>query len=91
MIVTALKSFDHDRQKVRRGEQLNVTSHTARDMRARGLVTFGGEAIGDPLADPAGESQSASPAGQVAPPTTSGGSAVGDSPKRKRKKRPAAE
>lgn len=90
MIVTALKSFDHDRQKVRRGEQLNVTSHTARDMRARGLVTFGGEAIGDPLADPAGDSPSASPAGPVAPPTTSSGSAVGDS-KRKRKKRPAAE
>lgn len=90
MIVTALKSFDHDRQKVRRGEQLNVTSHTARDMRARGLVTFGGEAIGDPLADPAGESPSASPAGPAAPPTTSSESAVGDS-KRKRKKRPAAE
>jgi len=28
MIVTALKSFDHDRQKVRRGDQLNITSHT---------------------------------------------------------------
>jgi len=89
MIVTALKSFDHDRQKVRRGDQLNITSHTARDMRTRGLVTFGGSGIGDPLAESAGESPSASPADQAAPQTISSESAAGG--KKKRRKRAAAE
>lgn len=91
MIVTALKSFDHDRQKVRRGDQLNITSHTARDMRARGLVTFGGSGVGDPLAQSAGESPSALPADQAAPQTTSSESADGAKKKRKRRKRSAAE
>lgn len=91
MIVTALKSFDHDNHKVRRGDQLNITSTLARSLRERGLVTYGGAAEA-PLAQSTGGLSSASPAAQVAQQATSNESADGDSEKpRRKRKRPAAE
>lgn len=89
MIVTAAQEFVHAGRKVRVGDTINIVSTTARDMRTRGLVTFGGSGIGDPLAESAGESPSASPADQAAPQTTSSESAAGG--KKKRRKRAAAE
>ena len=91
MIVTAAKDLIHEGRKVRAGDTINIVSTAARDMRTRGLVTFGGSGIGDPLAESAGESPSALPADQAAPQTTASESADGDSTKRKRKKRRAAE
>lgn len=89
MIVTALHSFDHDQRAYRRGDQLNVTSFTARDLRDRGLVSFNGlpdehpqVADGDPL--------SASLPAQAAPQTTSSESDSGDSPKPKAKRKSKA-
>ena len=89
MIVTAAKDLIHEGRKVRAGDTINIVSTAARDMRTRGLVTFGGSGIGDPLAESAGESPSASPADQAAPQTTSSESAAGA--KKKRRKRAAAE
>lgn len=89
MIVVATQSFDHDRQKVRRGETINITSATARELRARGLVTFGGNPA-DPLAQTAGEPSSASQAAPAAPQTTSPESDAGE-PRPKRRKKAAAE
>lgn len=87
MIVTATQSFTHGNIRVRRGHQLNIVSTVAAKLRDAGLVSFNG-LPGDPPPESAGEPQSASPAGQAAPQTTSNESADGDSetkPKRKRK------
>jgi hypothetical protein len=92
MIVTATADFVHERRKVRTGQQINVHSATARDLRAQGLVTWGGAAVdAGPLAVTAGESLSASPAAQAAPQTTLSGSADGDLEPTTRRRRRKAE
>lgn len=92
MIVTATQSFTHDGIRARRGQQLNIVSTQATKLRDAGLVSFNG-LPGDPPLVPAGDTSSASQAGQAAPQTTSNESADGDSekPKRKRKAKAAPE
>lgn len=70
MIVTAKADFRHGRAQVRAGQQINIVSSEARELRARGLVTWG-EQPADPLPSDPGALQSASPAVQAAPQTTS--------------------
>jgi hypothetical protein len=89
MIVTVTAEFAHNGRKVRGGQQLNITSTLARDLREKGLVAFGGNPAA-PLAQTAGESPSASQAAPAAPQTTSPASDDGE-PKKKRSKRAAAE
>ena len=93
MIVTATQSFTHGNIRARRGQQLNIVSTQAAKLRDAGLVSFNG-LPGDPPPESAGEPQSASPAGQAAPQTTSNESDDGDSdtkPKRKRKAKEAEQ
>ena len=88
MIVTVVHDLIHEGRKVRAGSTVNMVSTTARELRARGLVTFGGVPSA-PLEQTAGGPSSASQADQAAPQTTSGESDAGV--KKKRRKRLAAE
>jgi hypothetical protein len=73
--VIAISSFDHDDQKVRRGQQLTVSPQTADDLVRNALV----RRMRDP-ANPskaAGTRSSASPAAPASPQTTAKQSAGG--------------
>ena len=68
MEVTAITSFDHDHQRVRRGDPLTVSPEVGRQLIASGLVRQVGEPANPSLA--AGALSSASQAAQVLPKRT---------------------